>query len=109
LMIAQGAWPGVLIIALVLAFIIHLFATTYYTINGNELYIRSGFIVNVTIDIATITKIESTNTILSSPALSFDRLEVFYNHYDSIVISPGDKAKFVEQLRRINPNIISAI
>ena len=109
LMLILGMWPGVLIVGIVLAFITHMFMNTYYTIDGSELYVRSGFIINVRIDIATITKIEPTNTMLSSPALSFDRLEVFYNKYDSVIISPGDKAGFIAKLRSINPVIISNI
>ena len=107
-MLILGAWPGVLIIGMVLAFIIHMFMTTYYTIDGNELYVKCGFIINTRIDIATITKIEPTNTMLSSPALSFDRIEVFYNKYDSVIISPGDKAGFIAKLQQINPAIVTA-
>jgi len=80
-----------------------MFMTTYYTIDGNKLYVKSGFIVNINIDISTITKIEPTNTVLSSPALSFDRLEVFYNKYDSVVISPGDNARFMQSCNRSIP------
>jgi hypothetical protein len=107
LMLIQGAWPGVLIISIVLAFITHMFMATYYTIDGDELFVKCGFLINIKIDISTITKIEPTNTVLSSPALSFDRLEVFYNKYDSVVISPGDNAGFIEKLRSINPAIVS--
>jgi xanthine/uracil/vitamin C permease (AzgA family) len=107
-MLILGAWPGVLIIGMVLAFIIHMFMTTYYTIDGNELYVKCGFIINTRIDIATITKIEPTSTMLSSPALSFDRIEIFYNKYDSVIISPGDKAGFIAKLQQINPSIITA-
>ena len=105
-MIVLKAWWGLIIDICVLAFIAHLFILTYYTISGNTLKVRSGFIINITIDIATITKIEPTNTMLSAPALSMDRLEVFYNKYDSVVISPGDKAGFIGRLKEINPGIV---
>jgi len=70
--------------------------------------VKCGFVINIRIDIATITKIEPTNTMLSSPALSFDRIEVFYNKYDSVIISPGDKAGFIAKLQQINPAIVTA-
>jgi len=108
LMVVQGIGPGVVIISAVLAFITHMFMATYYIIDGNKLYVRSGFIINIQIDIAAVTKIEPTNTILSAPALSFDRLEIFYNKYDSVVISPGDNAKFIARLKEINPAIVTA-
>jgi hypothetical protein len=109
LMLLQGVWLGALIIATVLAFVTHLFITTYYTIDGAKLQVKCGFLMNITIDISTITRIEATNTVLSSPALSFDRIEVFYNRYDSVVISPGDKHKFIGQLKAVNPAISSTI
>lgn len=104
--IAFKAWVGIIVLAFVAAFIGHLFAMTDYTVSGNTLEVRSGIIINIPIDIATITKIEPTNSILSSPALSFDRLEVFYNKYDSVIISPKDKAGFIAKLKEINPQIV---
>ena len=106
-MLILGAWVGVLIIAVVLAFVVHLFATTYYTIDGAELKVRSGFLINITIDINTITKIVPTRSILSAPAVSLDRLEVFYNKYDSVVVSPGDNAGFIEALKGVNEGIVT--
>ena len=67
------------------------------------LKVKCSFFV---IDIATITKIENTNSVLSAPALSMDRIEVFYNKYDSVVISPGDKAGFIARLKETNPEVI---
>src|ERR1700744_1474548 len=84
LMIFLKAWPGIFIDIGLFAFIGHLFATTYYVVSGDTLKVRSGFIINITINIATVTRIEQTDTMLSAPALSFDRLEVFYNKYDSV-------------------------
>lgn len=42
---------------------------------------------------------------LSSPALSLDRLEVFYNKFDSVIISPQNKEDFIVALQNINPAI----
>jgi hypothetical protein len=108
LMLVQGAWQGVLIIVIVLAFAVHLFVTTYYVIDGDKLRVKCGFLINTTIDINSITKIVSTKSILSAPAISFDRLEVFYNKYDSVVISPGDKEDFIENLKQVNEGIVSS-
>jgi len=49
-----------------------------------------------------------TNSILSAPALSFDRIEIFYNRFDSIVISPGDNAAFIADLKEINSAIVAS-
>ena len=103
-MIVVKAFSALIIDMLIIAVFIHLFATTYYTITGNTLKVRCSFMV-INIDIATITKIENTNSVLSAPALSMDRIEVFYNKYDSMVISPGDKAGFITRLKEMNPEI----
>ena len=105
-MIIVKAWPAMILDVLLFGLFAYLFNTTDYTVDGSTLKVRSGFIINITIDIATITKIEPTNSVLSAPALSFDRLEVFYNKYDSVVISPKDKAGFIAKLQEINPGIV---
>jgi hypothetical protein len=107
-MLILGAWIGVVVIAVVLAFVVHLFATTYYTIDGAELKVRSGFLIDIIIDINTITKIVPTRSILSAPAVSLDRLEVFYNKYDSVVVSPKDKAGFIARLKALNPGVATS-
>lgn len=67
--------------------------------------IRSGLITNQKIDINDIRKIVQTTNPMSSPALSLDRIEIFYHKFDSIIISPKDKILFIEDLKRINPAI----
>jgi hypothetical protein len=79
--------------------------TTQYIINENQLLVKSTWIVNERIDISKITKIEKSNSILSSPALSLDRLLVRYNKYDEVLISPKEKKEFIDELLKINPNI----
>lgn len=105
LFIIKDIWPGLLLIAGVTAFIIHTFVTTEYTIDCGNLKVRSGLFFNKVIDIESIKKVVETKTPLSSPALSIDRIEVFYNKFDSIIISPKDKMGFIEQLRKVNDRI----
>jgi len=105
MMVIQEAWPGVAILLITLLFIVHLITTTFYQIDGNKLQIKSGFIVNKLIAIDSIRKIQKSNSLFSSPAASLDRLEVFYNKYDSVLISPKYKQEFLAELRKINPAI----
>lgn len=99
-------------IVMVLSFIFCLiivvptFSQTYYSIEDNALHIKSGFLYNRTIHIQAIRKIEETRNIVSSPALSMDRLEIIYNKFDSIIVSPQDKESFIQDLLAINPAII---
>jgi hypothetical protein len=89
----------------VLLFILPIFLHTYYTIEDGRLLIRCGFFFYRAIDIQTIQKIVETNNLTSSPAPSLDRLELFYAKYDSIMVSPKDKAGFIQLMTEINPKI----
>lgn len=101
----EGEWIGLLGLTGVVGFILILSKTTQYIINENQLVIKSTWIVNERIDISKITKIEKSNSILSSPALSLDRLLVRYNKYDEVLISPKEKKEFIDELLKINPAI----
>ena len=79
--------------------------TTYYIINGNDLTVKCGFMVCMTIKIVKIKKIKETNNPLSSPAASLDRIAIYYNNTDSTMISPKDKMEFINQLTNINSKI----
>ena len=101
----EGEWRGLLGLAAVVGFILFLSKTTQYIINENQLIVKSTWIVNERIDISKITKVEKSNSILSSPALSLDRLLVRYNKYDEVLISPKEKKEFIDELLKINPTI----
>ena len=101
----EGEWIGLLGLAGVVGFILILSKTTQYIINENQLIVKSTWIVNERIDISKITKVEKSNSILSSPALSLDRLLVRYNKYDEVLISPKEKKEFIDELLKINPTI----
>lgn len=95
---------AIIILILSLIFIIYILLSNRYTIEQKELKIRGGFI-SEKIDINKITKIEKTFNILASPASSLDRLQINYNNGNTILISPKNKLKFIEELKKINPNI----
>jgi len=105
LMVFMRVWAGLAIILLLLTFIIHMLLTTQYKIIGKSLRIKSGIFVNKSVSIDTIRTITETNSILSSPANSLDRLELRYNKFERIIISPKDKDGFIKILSELNPNI----
>ncbi len=85
---------------------IQLFLATYYVIDRDMLIIHGGWLYKrKKIPVASIRKIEKTRNFVSAPAPSLDRLEIFYNRFDSVVISPEDKAGFITELTRLNPKI----
>lgn len=100
-----GEWVGLLGLSIVIVLILFFSKTTRYIINDNQLIVKSTWVVYERIDISKITKIEKTNSILSSPALSLDRIRIRYNKYDEVLISPKVKKEFVDELLKVNPTI----
>jgi hypothetical protein len=92
-------------LSLLYAFIVHLFLNTVYIIDGRYLKIKCGVFKYKPIDIEGIKSVTKTSSIISSPAPSFDRIEIKYSTYEEIIISPQDKIEFTAALTKINPNI----
>ena len=105
LMLYKQIWPGVAIIALITFFIMHLFATTYYKVDTYMVQIKSGLFFSKSLEIKSIKRIVETRNPISSPALSLDRIELIYNRFDSVLISPKDKKGFIQELIKVNPGI----
>lgn len=68
--------------------------------------IKPGVLVRQNIEIESIREIENTSTILSSPAISFDRIVIRYGIYDETMISPKDKTAFTQLLKDRNHSIV---
>lgn len=97
---------SILVFLLILyCFILHMFFQTVYTVENRELKIKMGFFSFRSININEIKKISKTNSILSSPAASFDRIEIEYGEFGSVIISPKRKLSFSRELVQLNPKI----
>lgn len=105
LMIIQSSWVGLTIMIITAVFILHLFLTTDYRLAADELIIKSGFFYKKTIKIEEIKRITDTNDLMSSPANSIDRLEIIFNKFDRVLVSPIEKTEFIRSLIAINPKI----
>ena len=103
-MIIFRIWIGMIIILALAVFLIHLFLSTDYTISGNDLIIKCGFLYKSIIKIDKIMKLKETNNILSSPATSLDRIAIYYGN-TFILVSPKDKIGFIDNLVKLNPRI----
>jgi len=110
-MLSIRHWIGVLIMLPILAFIGSIWFGTKYTLIDNQyLKIQCGLISFDTVDVLKIIEIKKTNTLLSAPANSLDRIEITYNnHGGSVVISPIDEMELVKMLLEINPKIKTQI
>lgn len=105
LLAVQEIWMGLIPLLLVSAYMVHLFQNTYYVIEGGNLRIRCGLFIDRRIDISSITRVVPSRLMMSAPAVSLDRLEISYNRFDSVLVSPKDKEDFLQQLSQINPKI----
>ncbi len=104
-MAASQQWLGLGIILATSVFVGHLLFTTRYEIKGDMLKIKSGWIYRLSLPITDIISIKTTRNFISSPAASMDRIEIRYNAYDSVIVSPREKESFIRELTRIKPDI----
>ena len=80
-----------------------LFFNIKYTLKDRALLVKNGFFTQ-SISLEYITHINPTNSVLSAPALSLDRIEIKYKG-GSIVISPKDKDEFYHVLQERIPSL----
>src|SRR5690606_1532665 len=80
--------------------------STYYTLDARYLHVRSGPF-KWRVPLRDIRAVRPTRSPLSSPALSLDRLRIEFGRAGSIMISPGDKDRFLTELecRRNRPEL----
>ncbi len=105
LSIIKKDWLGFTIAMIPAIFIWNMFTSTYYIITEDEVIIRGGIFYKLVIKITDIRKISESNDLISSPALSIDRLEILYNKFDTILISPKKKYEFVKSIEVLKPDI----
>ena len=80
------------------------FRTGYYISNG-QLIAKIGPFVHSKIAIDKITEISKTNSWISAPATSLNRLAIKSNDVLLVMVSPEDQKGFIEALKTRNPNI----
>ncbi|MEM8996264.1 MAG: PH domain-containing protein [Acidobacteriota bacterium] len=79
--------------------VIWMFFSTYYEVGSDALEIVAGpFRWQVPLD--EIERVRASRSLLSSPALSLDRLEITHSGGRRVLVSPKDKAAFQAALAR---------
>jgi PH (Pleckstrin Homology) domain-containing protein len=100
----RGPLAGLIVIVIAEVFLIGpILRSIYYVIDGDTLLI-SGGIARWRVPIRSIRSITPTRSILSSPALSLDRLRIEYDG-KRIMVSPEEKQRFIAALKAVNPSI----
>ena len=87
--------------------ILHIFFNTTYKIEKEKLHIKCRFFKYNPVNIREMKKVSKSSNVISSPAASFDRIEITYGKFEELIISPKHKTKFIEDLQKINPEIIN--
>ncbi|HEV7764375.1 MAG TPA: PH domain-containing protein [Thermoanaerobaculia bacterium] len=109
--------PGVIsiivsvILAAALILVLSVQLVTYYRVDDDSLFIRSGPF-HWSIPIASISEITRTDDPTSGPALSMRRLRLDYSidgKKGEVLISPEDQAGFMEALRVRKQSTASAV
>ena len=96
----QGGWISVVVVVVVWAFIGSIIFPLYYEITPSMLVVRSG-ILHWEIPLSSIQHVHPSHNMLTSPALSLDRLRIEYNQNNKtrfMLISPKDKPGFLRDL-----------
>lgn len=95
-------FPHLIIYSLVILVIWLPIFNTYYVVENNTLVIKS-LVFRWKINLNDITQIEPTHNPLSSPALSLDRLKIYYMKNEKIatvMISPKNKEAFLQAINK---------
>ena len=91
---------------IVYALSLYLNVSTNYTITEEGvLKVKCGFLYNKNFDISAIKSVAKTNSMMSSPAPSMDRIELTFGKFDVLIISPNDQNAFVKELKKVNLQI----
>lgn len=95
-------FPHLIIYSLVIFIIWLPIFNTYYVVENNTLVIKS-LVFRWKIKLNDIIQIEPTHNPLSSPALSLDRLKIYYMKNEKIatvMISPKNKEAFLQAINK---------
>ena len=86
-------------------FLVYVCRSTCYQITGGRLVIQVGILYRNAVHIRTIKRVRTTRNLSLAPALAFDRLEISFNRYGRVLVSPDEQAEFISELVKANPKI----
>ncbi|BDC99571.1 PH domain-containing protein [Persicobacter psychrovividus] len=86
-------------------FVLYVLLSTKYWLDEQQLIVTCGILMRKEISIDKIQSIKKTYNMMSSPACSFDRIEVKYGKYEGVIISPKNRKAFIDEILRVNPKV----
>lgn len=101
-----GETPLMIVLLLTTLLCIHMLLSTWYRVTADGwLIIHCSIFPEKKVAIADISGLEETTNMVSSYALSLNRLMVWVGGKPWMLISPVNKKEFIKQLCKINPDI----
>jgi hypothetical protein len=101
------AYAPLVILSVVFLFILWVQYSITYVVRDNVLVVKA-MMVETEIPVKKIHRIRKTLNPVSSPAAAlFGRIEIFYDNGKSIIVSPSNKKKFINELLAINKGILT--
>ncbi len=95
--------PGIVLVTAT-ALVAWLLMDTSYTVTETELLVRGGP-VRIRIPLASIRRVQRSNTLMSGPALSLRRLEIDYGTAGVAIISPAEEVQFLALIGAVVPGV----
>ena len=106
LFVAGNSRVSMVVMLLSTLLCIHVLLSTWYRITADGYLIaHCSIFPEKKVKIEEITAVETTVLPVSSYALSLDRLIIYRNDQQWLLISPTDKKEFLRCLRKYNPDI----
>ena len=109
MLVQDPDWLFFLVNVLLTGFIGMFWFGTYYVIDRETLIVSFG-VGRKKIPIASITSLRKSSSLVSSAAMSLDRIEINYRETeifsDTVYVSPKDKVLFVQMLVERNEKIV---
>lgn len=105
ILLVNEIWAGALLTAVAVGFLFYFYRKAGYELTGdNKLHIRNGLLSHKEIYVTSIKTIRQRRSAMASPRL-LDQIEISYNRYDRVLVSPNQPTEFISELRQANPRI----
>lgn len=102
---ATGRQGGVATaVLLLLVVVLGSFAWVSYSVTDDAIVVRRG-LLRSTMPLARVRRLKATREALAAPALSLDRIEIRTDRGMWLLVSPADKAGFVQAIQLRAPSV----